>query len=257
MLRKILYNEEVKAVVIRVNSPGGSSLASEIIWREIDLLRKAGKPVVVSMGDVAASGGYYIACNADSIFALPNTLTGSIGVFSIVPNMQAFMKNKLGITFDRVKTATYADALTVTRPLTTAEKTFIQQEVDRIYADFKGRVADGRKLDPAIVDSIAQGRVWTGQDALRLKLVDAMGGLTRAIESAASMAKLSEYSIREYPEPRSPLDIIFGSFGRQYQSQALRAEMGEEAYKTYLQVKRIREQAGTIQARWPFDLRID
>jgi protease-4 len=257
LLRKIRYNKDIKAVVLRVNSPGGSSLASEIIWREIELLRKAGKPVVVSMGDVAASGGYYIACHADSIFALPNTLTGSIGVFSIVPNMQAFMKNKLGITFDRVKTATYADALTVTRPLTASEKTIIQQEVDRIYADFKGRVAVGRKLDPAVVDSIAQGRVWTGHDALRVKLVDAMGGLDRAVASAAAMAKLSEYSIREYPDPKSPLEMILGSFGKQYQGRALKAEMGEEAYKTYMQVKRIREQAGTIQARWPYELQID
>lgn len=257
MLRKIRYNDEIKAVVLRVNSPGGSSLASEIIWREIALLRKAGKPVIVSMGDVAASGGYYIACNADSIFALPNTLTGSIGVFSIVPNMQSFMKNKLGITFDRVKTATYADALTVTRPLTVAEKAIIQNEVDRIYADFKNRVAEGRKMAPAVVDSIAQGRVWTGEDALRLKLVDAMGGLDRAIQSAAAMAKLEDYSIREYPDPKTPLEMIFGSFGRQYQSRALRAELGDETYKTYLQVQRIREQAGTIQARWPYDLRID
>jgi protease-4 len=257
MLRKIRYNDEIKAVVLRVNSPGGSSLASEIIWREIALLRKAGKPVVVSMGDVAASGGYYIACNADSIFALSNTLTGSIGVFSIVPNMQAFLKNKLGITVDRVKTATYADALTVTRPLTVAEKAIIQSEVDRIYADFKSRVAEGRKMAPAVVDSIAQGRVWTGEDAQRLKLVDALGGLDRAIKSAAAMAKLDEFSIREYPDPKSPLEMIIGSFGKQYQSRALRAELGEETYKTYLQVQRIREQAGTIQARWPYDLQID
>jgi protease-4 len=171
--------------------------------------------------------------------------------------MQSFMKNKLGITFDRVKTATYADALTVTRPLTVAEKAIIQNEVDRIYADFKNRVAEGRKMAPAVVDSIAQGRVWTGEDALRLKLVDAMGGLDRAIQSAAAMAKLEDYSIREYPDPKTPLEMIFGSFGRQYQSRALRAELGDETYKTYLQVQRIREQAGTIQARWPYDLRID
>jgi protease-4 len=257
LLRKIRYTDDIKAVVLRVNSPGGSSLASEIIWREVELLRKAGKPVVVSMGDLAASGGYYISCNADSIFAQPNTLTGSIGVFAIVPNMQAFMKNKLGITFDRVKTARYADAMTVTRPLNASEKAIIQQEVDQIYRDFKGRVAAGRKLDPAVVDSIAQGRVWTGNEALRLRLVDGLGGLDRAIRSAAAMAKLKDYSIRDYPDEKSPLDLILGGFGKQYQSQALRSEMGDEAYQLFMQVKRVRAQSGSVQARWPFDLRID
>jgi protease IV len=257
LLRKIRYNKEIKAVVLRVNSPGGSSLASEIIWREISLLRDAGKPVVVSMGDVAASGGYYIACGADSIFALPNTLTGSIGVFAIIPNMQGFLKNKLGITFDGVKTAKYADAMTVTRPLTGEEKMIIQSEVDQIYADFKGRVVKGRKLSPAMVDSIAQGRVWTGEDAKGVKLVDALGGLDRAIQSAASLAKLKEYSIRTYPDAKSPLEMIVGKYGRQYQSQeAIKKEFGPETYRTYLQLKQLRSQMGSPQARWPFDLDI-
>ncbi len=256
VLRKIRYNDEIKAVVLRVNSPGGSSLASEIIWREVSLLRKAGKPVIVSMGDVAASGGYYIACDADSIFALPNTLTGSIGVFAIVPNMQAFLKNKLGITFDRVKTATYADALTVTRPLTPGEKAIIQQEVDHIYADFKTRVSNGRKLASAVVDSIAQGRVWTGEDALRVKLVDALGGLDRAVRSAASMAGLTAYSLREYPEPKSPLDMFLGGFDRQYSQRILREELGEDSYRLYRQVQQLRQQSGQVQARWPYDLQV-
>jgi protease-4 len=257
LLRKIRYNKDIKAVVLRVNSPGGSSLASEIIWREVALLRDAGKPVVVSMGDVAASGGYYIACGADSIFALSNTLTGSIGVFAIVPNMQGFFRNKLGITFDGVKTARYADAMTVTRPLTGEEKMLIQAEVDQIYADFKGRVVKGRKLSPAMVDSIAQGRVWTGEDARKVQLVDALGGLDRAIQSAAALAKLKEYGIRSYPDAKSPLDMILGSYGRQYQSQeAIRKELGPETYRTYLQLKQMRSQIGSPQARWPFDLDI-
>ena len=226
LFRKLRYTNDVKAIVLRINSPGGSSLASEIIWREIELIRKSGKPVVVSMGDVAASGGYYIACNADSIFAQPNTITGSIGVFAVVPDFSAFMKNKLGVTFDGVKTATYADALTVTRPLTPVEKNIIQREVDKIYSDFKMRVADGRKKDTAYVDSIAQGRVWTGQRAVSLGLVDRLGNIQDAIASAATLAKTKEYMIREYPEPRSPFDAILRGFGKQYRSEIIKEELG-------------------------------
>jgi len=252
ILRKIRYNKDVKAVVLRINSPGGSSLASEIIWREIELIKKSGKPVIVSMGDVAASGGYYIACNADSIFAQPNTITGSIGVFAIVPNLEGFMKNKLGITFDGVKTATYADALTVTRPMNANEKRIIQHEVDNIYMDFKTRVADGRNRDTAYIDSIAQGRVWAGTRALQIGLVDRLASLNDAITSAAAMAKLKDYGIRQYPEEKSPLEVIFGSYGKNYKAEMLKNELGEDQYRLFMEVKKLKAQTGEVKAKLPF-----
>ncbi len=252
ILRKIRFNKDVKAVVLRINSPGGSSLASEIIWREIELIKKSGKPVIVSMGDVAASGGYYIACNADSILAQPNTITGSIGVFAIVPNMEGFLKNKLGITFDGVKTAKYADALTVTHPMNSDEKRIIQHEVDNIYMDFKTRVADGRKKDTAYIDSIAQGRVWTGTRALQIGLVDRLASLEDAIKSAASLAKLKEYGIRQYPEEKSPFEVIFGSYGKNYKAEILKNELGDDQYRLFMEVKKLKAQTGEVQAKIPF-----
>ncbi|MEN8786766.1 MAG: signal peptide peptidase SppA, partial [Flavobacteriales bacterium] len=171
-LRKARNNDSIKAVVLRVNSPGGSALASDVIWREIELIKKSGKKVVVSMGDLAASGGYYISCNADRIFAQENTITGSIGVFGVVPNAQKLMNEKVGITFDRAKTNEHADLMSFTKPLTDEEYSVIQKEVDRIYDDFISRVAEGRGISKAMVDSIGQGRVWSGKDALSINLVD-------------------------------------------------------------------------------------
>lgn len=253
LIRKLRYNNDVKAIVLRVNSPGGSSLASEVIWRELYLARKEGKPVVVSMGDVAASGGYYISCMADSIFAQPNTITGSIGVFAMIPNMESFFKNKLGITFDRVKTGDYADALTISKPLNPQEKKIIQNQVDMIYADFKQRVADGRKMDTAYVDSIAQGRVWTGIRASKIGLVDRIGGIDDAIRSAAKLAELKDYNISEYPERKSIFDEIFGSYMSNAQTNMLKKELGEENVQLLQQVKRIKDNFGKIQARLPFE----
>ena len=253
LIRKLRYNKDIKAIVLRINSPGGSSLASEIIWRELYLAQKAGKPVVVSMGDVAASGGYYMACIADSIFAQPNTITGSIGVFAMIPNMGSFFKNKLGITFDRVKTSEYAGALTISKPLNPQERKIIQREVDRIYGDFKSRVADGRKRDTAYIDSIAQGRVWTGERAVGIGLVDRIGGIEEAIRSAASLAKIKEYNIREYPEPKSPLDLLFGSFSNMSKSRIMEDELGRENYDLYLKMKQLKDNIGIIQARMPFE----
>ncbi|TAF49364.1 MAG: signal peptide peptidase SppA, partial [Sphingobacteriia bacterium] len=191
----------------RVNSPGGSALASDVIWREISLLKKK-KPVVVSMGDVAASGGYYIACNADRIYAQPNTITGSIGVFTVIPNFSRFLENKIGISFDGVKTAPYADMISAQRPLTPVEKGFVQAGVDSIYYTFTSRVAEGRKASLAAVDSIAQGRVWTGKHAKQIGLVDELGGLNAAIAGAAQLAQLKagQYRIKEFPEPKSFLE---------------------------------------------------
>jgi len=255
LIRKLRYNKDIKAIVLRINSPGGSSLASEVIWRELYLAKKSGIPIVVSMGDVAASGGYYIACVADSIFAQPNTITGSIGVFAMIPNMSSFFKNKLGVTFDRVQTSTYAGSLTITKPLNPQEKKIIQREVDNIYNDFKMRVAEGRKKDTAYIDSIAQGRVWTGERAVDIGLADKIGGIEVAIRSAALLAKLKEkeYNIREYPEPKSPFDLLFGSFSNMNKTRMMEQELGKENYELYLQMKRIKDNVGIVQARLPFE----
>jgi protease-4 len=251
LIRKARLDRSIKAIVFRVNSGGGSSMASEAIWREL-ALAKAEKPVVVSFGDVAASGGYYISCAADSIFALPTTITGSIGVFGIIPNMQAFFKNKLGVTFDGVKTAPYADAGNIYRPLNEKEKSIVQANVDMIYSQFKQRVADGRKRDTAYVDSIAQGRVWTGLRAKDIGLIDRFGGIEDAIKSAAAMAKLTDYNVREYPEPRNIFEQIFGKSDPLSYSEKMKTELGAENYKIYLEMKRVKEMSNTVQARLPF-----
>ncbi|MBC9929927.1 signal peptide peptidase SppA [Chitinophaga qingshengii] len=252
-IRKAREDKKVKAILFRVNSGGGSALASEVIWRELSLAKKV-KPVVVSMGDYAASGGYYISCMADSIFAQPNTLTGSIGVFGIMFNMQNFFKNKLGVTFDGVKTAPYADLGTLSRPLNDVEKRFIQSGVDSIYASFKSRVVAGRKLDAAVVDSIAQGRVWSGTDALRLGLVDRIGGLNEALACAARLAKVSEYRMVEYPEVKDKLSRLLKNVSGEVQESMVKKEMGVN-YDLYQQVKAIQQMPGDVQARLPFNYR--
>jgi protease-4 len=250
-IRKARLDKDVKAIVFRVNSGGGSALASEVMWREL-LLAKKEKPVIVTMGDYAASGGYYISCMADSIFAEPNTLTGSIGVFAVMPNMQEFFKNKLGVTFDGVKTAQFADLGTTSRPLTDVEKKFIQNSVDSIYATFKSRVASGRKLDPAIVDSIAQGRVWSGVQAKGLGLVDRLGGIDDALACAAKMANLSTYTLTEFPETQDPLSKLMKKLGGDVSADMVKKELGAN-YKIYQQIKNLQQMNGEIQARLPFD----
>jgi protease-4 len=251
LLRKARLDKSIKAIVLRVNSGGGSSMASETIWRELSLAKKE-KPVIVSFGDVAASGGYYISCAADSIFAHPVTITGSIGVFGIIPNLQQFFKNKLGVTFDGVKTGAYADAGGIYRPLTENEKKLVQANVDMIYSQFKQRVAEGRKKDTAYIDSIAQGRVWTGLRAKEIGLIDRFGGLDDAIRSAAAMAKLDAYSVKEYPEPKNLFNRLFGRSDPMNYSDKIKKEMGEENYRIYLEVKNVRELSNTVQARLPF-----
>lgn len=253
LIRKARLDKSVKAIVLRVNSGGGSALASEIIWRELQLARRDGKPVIASFGDVAASGGYYIGCGADSIFASPNTITGSIGVFGVIPNMQAFFKDKLGITFDGVKTAPYADAGSIARPLNAAEQQLVQNSIDRIYAQFKQRVAEGRKKAPAYIDSIAQGRVWSGEDGVRLGLVDRIGGLEDALRAAARMAKLDDYGLKEYPESRSWLQS-FMDRKKEEPEAIIRQQVGEKNYQVYQQLVRIREMTGSVQARLPYEI---
>lgn len=253
LIRKARLDKSIRAIVLRVNSGGGSALASEKIWRELEVAKQEGKPVVASFGDVAASGGYLISCGADSVFASPNTITGSIGVFGIIPNMESFFKNKLGITFDEVRTAPYADAGAIYRPLTVPEQKWVQASIDRTYYQFKEKVARGRKKDMAYVDSIAQGRVWSGEDALKIGLVDKMGNLQDAIDCAARMAKISHYGLKEYPETESWLNEILNR-KKEEPSAVIRQQVGEQNYQVYQQVLKIREMTQSVQARMPFEL---
>ena len=260
VIRKVRLNEKIKGVVLRVNSPGGSALASEVILRELELLKQE-KHLVVSMGDYAASGGYYIASNADSIFAMPNTITGSIGVFSMMFSMDKLMKNKLGVTFDEVKNAPYADIPTATRPMTPEEGKRMQNSVDTIYALFKKHVSEGRRLKPADVDSIAQGRVWTGTDALSNGLVDGLGGLDRAIASVASLAKVKDYKVVTYPEPSDKLTNILKKLGANTGADeairsAVKSELGE-GYEWYEKLKGLTKMNGKAMMAMPFVLKVE
>lgn len=257
LLRKLRFDKNTKAIVLRINSPGGSSLASEIIWRELELIRKAGKPVVVSMGDVAASGGYYIACNANRIFADPKTITGSIGVFAIIPNVSGFMENKIGVTFDRVKTSAYADAPSLTRPMTEFESRLMQSQVDQIYLDFKTRVADGRKKSVLYIDSIAQGRVWTGSRALELGLVDQLGYMDDAISYAVKSSAVKDYRLKVYPEPKSFLEQIFDQYPTDFTEASIKKNIGKENYQLFKQIESLKNEKGEIKTRLPFDLNLN
>lgn len=256
-IRQVRNNDKIKAVVLRINSPGGSARASEIILRELQLLHKK-KPIVVSMGDVAASGGYYIACAADSIFAMPTTITGSIGVFSMMFNTEKLMTNKLGITFDQVKNAPYADFPNGTRAMTVEEGALMQRGVDSIYALFKRRVANGRKMTEANVDSIAQGRVWTGIAAKRNGLVDDLGNLDRAISSAAILAKTKNYEVRTYPEKvdkfKSFMKMFKGKSAQDAVSTAVVNQLGNEA-KELVRLKKLSNMNGQSMMLLPFEMK--
>jgi protease-4 len=255
MIRKARLDKDIRAIVLRINSGGGSALVSENIWRELTLA-KAAKPVVISFGDVAASGGYYLSCNADSIFADPMTITGSIGVFSMVFNAQAFFKNKLGVTFDAVQTAKKPDAVTMVQPLTEMQKKFLQNDVDSIYYDFKSRVANGRKKDISYIDSIAQGRVWGGARALKLGLVDELGGIQDAINCAARLAKTNNYRLREFPEPRNFLELLLSDYKETVKTKSIREDLGEEGLKWYTSVSAFKSVMNVPQTRLPFELNI-
>ena len=250
LIQKLRQDKSIDAVVLRVNSPGGSALASDIIWGELDLLKKE-KPVIVSMGNVAASGGYYIACGADSIFADANTITGSIGVFSVIPNASQFLKNKLGITFDRVKTGTYADAPSATRALTIPEQKMMQAGVDSVYDHFKSRVAMGRQKSMQYIDSIAQGRVWTGADAIKVGLVDKIGTLNDALQAASKMAKLKGYSIKTYPETKSFIEDFIDGYKNEVKTKAIQQEIGLDQWEVLQQMKSIKQMMGQPQTRLP------
>ena len=249
-IREARLDESVKAIVFRINSPGGSALASDVILREVKLASGV-KPMIASMGDVAASGGYYVACGADMIVASPSTITGSIGVFGMIPNMQNFFNNKLGITFDNVKTNEYADMMTVSRPLRPNERDIIQENIEQVYSTFTTHVAEGRGISVAQVDSIGQGRVWSGAEAVQIGLVDELGGLTYAIEKAAEKAGLETYRLVEYPTRKDFFTQLLEDFG-QVQEVFVKRKLGE-AYQYYKQVEQMNQMTG-ILTRMPYDI---
>jgi len=260
IIRKIRKDDKVKAIVLRVNSGGGSALASDIILRELMVAKEEGKKVIVSMGDVAASGGYYIACEGDKIFAEPNTITGSIGVFGLLPGLNKLMKDEIGITFDTVKTGQYATLGTPFFDINETEGKIIQQSVDEVYQTFKERVAAGRDMTVDAVDEVAQGRVWTGQKAATIGLVDELGGLDDAIAAAAELADIEDYRVKEYPQTKEPLqqlldDIMGKDQTKAYTQSRIKAELGEEFYQYYQYAKEIQNMKG-VQARMPFMIEI-
>ncbi|OKL38865.1 signal peptide peptidase SppA [Pontibacter flavimaris] len=254
-IREARLDEDVKAVVLRISSPGGSALASDVIWREVQLTKKV-KPVIASMSDVAASGGYYIAMGADTIVAHPNTITGSIGVFGVVPNMEGFLGDKLGITVDHVSTGKFSDMPTVTRPMTAQEKEIMQHQIDQIYEVFTSKAAQGRNMTQDQLKEYASGRVWSGTEAMERKLVDVYGGLDEAIAIAAKKAGVvDDYRLKELPARKTFFDELIGGMGAKAKEQAMKAEMGElyPYYKLY-------KKASTIvgaQARMPYEMTIE
>ena len=253
LFEKLRRDDKIKAIVFRVNSPGGSAVASDVIWREVSLT-KAVKPVVVSMGDYAASGGYFISCSASKIVAQPTTLTGSIGVFAIIPCAQKLLNDKLGITFDHVGTGQFSDFGDLTRPFNDGEKVIIQNEVDSIYAQFKKRVYTGRNLDPVLVDSIAQGRVWTGTQGLAWGLVDTLGGIQDAINIAAKMVKSKNYRLVEYPTVDNKWTEIFSAL-QDAKDDEVKMQLGD-FYSMFQQIKSVSELKG-MQMRIPYSLEIN
>ena len=254
-IRRAYKDKDVKAIVLRVNSPGGSALASEIIWNELENAKAAGKKVVTSMGDYAASGGYYISCNSDAIVAEPTTLTGSIGVFGMIPSIQRCLESKLGVTLDVVKTNAHSDFLSY-RPMTEEEYTALQCNVDKTYDTFLTRVSDGRGLSKAQVDSIGQGRVWSGADALQLGLVDQLGNLKDAIAVAAKLAGTDSYKLVYYPEKKEWFETLFNKDKEEKEiSAAVRSELGD-LYPTYNALQQIIKAKG-VQARMPLEITIE
>ena len=253
-LADLMEDDDVKAVVIRINTGGGSAYASEQLWHQIEMLKRK-KPVVVSMGGVTASGGYYMSCNANWIVAQPTTITGSIGIFGIVPDRSQLLTQKLGIKFDEVKTNRNATFGTSARPMTAAELGYMQAYIDRGYKLFRRRVADGRHLSTAQVEQVAQGHVFTGEAAKQLKLIDQLGGIDAAVAKAAQLAKLSEYHTHTYPAPTDWFEQLFNTFGGgNYLDGKMRAALGDY-YEPVILLKQM-NQLDALQARLPFFLNI-
>lgn len=253
-IREARTDSAVKAIVIRINSPGGSAYGSEVIWREVFLAQKV-KPVVVSMGDYAASGGYYIACGADAILANPTTITGSIGVFGTIPNLSGLLSDKIGITFDNVSTNDHSDMPSMTRKMTPFEKDLMQSFVESTYNTFIAHVADGRKKSTTFVDSIGQGRVWSGENGKSNGLVDEFGGLNDAIKLAALKAKITNYRIKELPKQKDTFEELMKSFSTKMQNSFLESKLGE-SYHLWENFSR-EAHANGIYARMPYNLEIN
>jgi len=251
-INDVAKDSAVKAVVFRISSPGGSAYASEQIWHALNRL-KTRKPLIVSMGDYAASGGYYIACTADKIFAQPNTITGSIGIFGVIPNIKG-LNEKLGITYDGVKTNKMSDAITVNRAFTPEERDLMQNYVNRGYELFVKRCADGRKMKVEQIKAIAEGRVWTGEDAIKIGLVDKIGGLNDAVKLAVEKAKLKTFNLKEYPEKEDFTTKFMKSFSKDLETRFMKAQLGEQ-YLILKQIKNL-DKINGIQARLPYDLNI-
>ncbi|NER09434.1 protease-4 [Muriicola jejuensis] len=249
-------DNKIKAVVLRVNSPGGSALTSDLIWREVELTKKV-KPVVVSMGDVAASGGYYIAAAADKILAEPTTITGSIGVFGTIPNISELARD-IGINAEQVETNEYSTEYSLFEPMSPEFRNVITESIENTYQTFLQRVASGRNITVERADSLAQGRVWSGTEALELGLVDQLGGLDDAIEVAAELADISSFSIRRYPRYKSNFEMLMEDLSgasERAKEDLLRSEMGEDGYRLYREVRNAVQQKG-VQARIPFSITI-
>ncbi len=254
-IRKARKDKNIKAIVLRVNSPGGSVLASEVIWREMMEAKKA-KPLYVSMGEVAASGGYYIAAPADTIVAQPNTITGSIGIFGLWFNVEELLNDKLGVTTDVVATGEYSDFMNPARKITEVERMIVQSSVEDGYETFIKRVADGRKMNPDSVKAVASGRVWTGAQAKERGLVDVLGGLETTIKIAADRIKAGEdYRVVYYPAQKKWFETLFEDFGNNVKASWIKAELGE-AYPTYVKVQKLKNYNG-IQVRMPQNIVIN
>ncbi|MBN8578792.1 MAG: signal peptide peptidase SppA [Cytophagales bacterium] len=254
-IRKARTNDRVKAIVLRINSPGGSALASDVMWREIKLATEV-KPVIASMSDYAASGGYYLAMACDTIVAQPTTITGSIGVFSVLFDLSSFMDKSLGVTFEEVKTGEVGELITVTRPLTAVEKNIWQKRTNEIYESFTAKAAEGRGMPVEELKKVASGRVWTGSQALERGLVDVLGNFEEAIAIAAKAARIdTDYRLRYYPVQKNFFEKWFGNLEESTKTRALKSELGAQ-FETYQQVKKLKNWQGS-QTRLPFELTIE
>ena len=253
-IRKIRDDKKIKAVVLRVNSPGGVALTADLIWRELEILKKE-KPLVVSMGNLAASGGYYIACNADVIYAEPTTITGSIGVFGTIPNFSELAGN-MGINAEQVATNKNSVGYSPFEPMTKEFYDVTKEGVEQVYTTFVNRVAKGRDMTFEEVDAVAQGRVWSGKEALEIGLVDVLGNMNNAIEAAAELAEISDYKTTSYPRYKKDFEDSFNTFPfMNVKENLLKEELGEENYKAYKQVRKMSQLKG-IQMRLPYDIDI-
>jgi len=249
VIRKERLDSSVKAIVVRVNSPGGSAVASDIIWRELDLAAKV-KPVVISMGNYAASGGYFISAPATKIYASPTTISGSIGVFGMIPNAGKLMEQKLGISTEIVNTNKNSDFPSLFRPMNRYEKEVMQMSIEQVYGDFVDKVASGRKMKSESVDSIGQGRVWSGTSSQTIGLIDEIGGLDDAVKGAADLAGIETYSIRELPVIEDPYTRLISQLGGELRMRFLKNELGD-SFRIYDILQEIKEVKG-IQARLPY-----